>query len=216
MKEPLIQQLQQRFVATWDAQAIVTVSQGHTMDVWQRLDELYSEHNRRYHTWRHINHCLNQLDSVKHLLEWPEAVELAIWFHDAIYLCGARDNERESADLFMRYSESLFSDALRNQVVALITTTEHRQLPASSDHAFIADIDLSGIGLDWDEFYADCQRLREEQPDLCDDTFNKNQSAFLSTLLAREWIYSTEHYRNGFETQARNNIKHRLAMTAVR
>lgn len=45
----------------------------------------YSKPSRVYHTLPHIVHCFLEFDSVKHFLKNPEAVELAIWFHDIVY-----------------------------------------------------------------------------------------------------------------------------------
>src|SRR6188508_2389895 len=57
----------------------------------------YTEPHRHYHNPRHISECLAEYDSSRHLAVQPVAVELAIWFHDAIYDTHAADNEEQSA-----------------------------------------------------------------------------------------------------------------------
>src|SRR5262245_66185655 len=52
---------------------------------FEALAERYAEPHRYYHTSRHIAECLAEVDHVRHLARDPVAVELALWFHDAIY-----------------------------------------------------------------------------------------------------------------------------------
>ena len=57
----------------------------------------YSEPQRHYHNPRHVDECLQEFDLVRAPAASPVALELAIWFHDAIYDTRRSDNEARSA-----------------------------------------------------------------------------------------------------------------------
>ena len=59
----------------------------------------YSEPHRHYHTTAHIDACLAELDLAGDLASDRGEVEVALWFHDAIYRSWRHDNEQRSADL---------------------------------------------------------------------------------------------------------------------
>src|SRR5436309_12324298 len=50
-------------------------------DLAQRL----AEPHRAYHTMRHILHCFDEMARVRHLAAHPDAMAMALWYHDAIY-----------------------------------------------------------------------------------------------------------------------------------
>src|SRR5436853_5424394 len=60
--------------------------------------------DRRFHTLHHIHDCLDRLDEVASMLDDRDAVEIALWFHDAVYEPSCPDNERNSAELFLQQS----------------------------------------------------------------------------------------------------------------
>ncbi len=91
----------------------------------------------------------------------PDAVELAIWFHDAVYDVGSATNERRSAEMFIALSAGA-RFGLRHRVCSLIMATRHAWIVQGNDRSFMVDIDLSGFGAPWDEFIASGARLREE------------------------------------------------------
>ncbi len=66
---------------------------------YEGLVSRYSEPQRHYHNLAHIAECLVEFDSARELAKGPVPVELAIWFHDAIYDPNAADNEERSAEL---------------------------------------------------------------------------------------------------------------------
>ena len=68
----------------------------------ESLKSRYREPWRRYHTLQHIGELLELLKANAAGLESPRAVELAIWYHDAVYdpLAAKGDNERASDALF--------------------------------------------------------------------------------------------------------------------
>lgn len=79
--------------------------------MWQRLgetspgadllDELmrrYGEPHRRYHTMQHLDECFAQIDLVHVEAVRPAEIELALWFHNAIYDVKNLGNEQQSAN----------------------------------------------------------------------------------------------------------------------
>ena len=66
--------------------------------LYDALVARYSEPHRRYHTLQHLAECFAAFDEIAHLAEHPADVELALWFHDAIYDTRRSDNEQRSAE----------------------------------------------------------------------------------------------------------------------
>src|SRR5678809_692845 len=64
---------------------------------YEQLTDAYAEPHRCYHTQQHIAECLEEFDEARHLARDPVAIELALWFHDAVYNPRAADNEEQSA-----------------------------------------------------------------------------------------------------------------------
>lgn len=175
--------------------------------VYARLTELYGEPHRHYHTLEHIQHCLREFDRTAVLMENPDAVELALWFHDAIYHPGANDNERRSAELFERCFEGDAEPDFRRRVRDLILVTTHRELPRHWDERFIVDIDLSSLGLPWDECERDGRRIRAEYADLTDADYYPSQLRFLRSLRDRPNFFFTESFRQRYERVACENVR---------
>src|SRR5688572_9505583 len=68
-----------------------------------RLLRAWSSIGRRYHTTRHLEACLLELDEASSLARSAAEVEVALWFHDAIYRTHRSDNESRSADWAARF-----------------------------------------------------------------------------------------------------------------
>ena len=56
-----------------------------TQQLYARLLAAYSEPQRHYHGVQHILECLQHFDQIRTQLQQPSLVELALWFHDAVY-----------------------------------------------------------------------------------------------------------------------------------
>ncbi|MCZ6681812.1 MAG: N-methyl-D-aspartate receptor NMDAR2C subunit [Planctomycetota bacterium] len=181
---------------------------GDSQEQYARLEVLYSEPNRSYHNLEHIEGCLDLLDEVRVECKNPEQVELAIWFHDAVYDARRADNEAQSALM----AESVAVDAglppeTASRVADLVLATRHDGIPADSDAQLLVDIDLAGLGRTFDQFKQTGALVRREFDWLDDETFYQNQAELFRRLLDRPSIFFTEYFRSRFERQARDNLQ---------
>lgn len=200
----------QRFQQLW----LRCASDGASEDADDRFEEIaahYREPHRRYHTPEHVEHCLAQFDDARARMDDPDAVELAVWYHDVIYDVGASDNELMSARLFQRRAAGHVSEQRIRRVHDLIMATVHsRVAPATADQGYMVDIDLSSFGLPWERFLRDSVAVREEFPHLSDEEFYPKQRNFLESLLHREHFCYTAFFRARHENRARRNIRRYL------
>ncbi|MDG4552903.1 MAG: hypothetical protein P9E24_01440 [Candidatus Competibacter sp.] len=194
-----------RFAALWERRLRGGRALAETIHA--RLVDLYGEAHRRYHTLDHVRHCLSEFDRAAVLMDDPDAVEMALWFHDAIYRSGAVDNERRSAELFRQWSEGHADAAFLRRVDDLIMVTTHRDSPACRDERFIVDIDLSSFGLPWDAFERDGRRIRAECADIGDEVYYPGQLRFLLSLQSRPTFFLSEFFQRRYERIARDNIR---------
>lgn len=114
------------------------------------LVNAYSQPHRHYHSLRHLSECLAELDEVKSLAQDPVALEVALWFHDAVYDSqSSSDNEALSADLAQDALSAggVASDFIQ-QVRSLILLTKKHVPDTTPDAALMCDIDLAILGKD--------------------------------------------------------------------
>lgn len=207
--------LKARFVALW-TRCLKRGELREAETIHAHLVEFYGEPHRHYHTLNHIRHCLREFDQAMALMDDPDAVELALWFHDAIYVSGAKDNEQRSAEWFRRCAEGRLDKIFQQRIDDLIMVTTHRGLPRRRDEQFIVDIDLSSFGLPWEAFMRDGLRIRAEFADLADDAYYPDHLRFLRALWERPFFFLTECFRQRYEHTARENIRRLIADLSMR
>ena len=184
-------------------------------DVYAQLESAYSEPHRHYHTSQHIADCLDQLDIAGDLPTAPEEVELALWFHDAIYRPTSSKNELRSAEWAQRFLRSIGADEIKSQrVFDYIMATQHGMGTLSGDMAVVVDIDLSILGCDASEYDVYERAIREEYKWVPGPIYRKKRVEILESFLERPAIYETRHFRETYEASARENL--RRAIEALR
>jgi len=195
-----------RFQSLWQRNLTETAIDD-SQAIYQRLLAGYHQPQRHYHTLDHIKHCLAMFEDCKALVHEPDSLEMAIWFHDVILESGRRDNEARSADLYLELSKGVQRDETRQLVKRLIMATLHDgDSLEDADCIYMVDIDLSSFGLSWDGFLGDSQDIRAENPHLCDQDYQLNQSGFQRSLLARPRFFLSDFFFDRFEKQARDNL----------
>ena len=177
------------------------------------LKERYREPRRRYHTLQHIGELLTLLNDNSAGLESPEAVELAIWYHDAVYdpLAAKGDNERASEALFAadwRDAGGDPGDALRLLVSAMIIATIDHDMDSqhAPDVALFLDFDMSILGASQARYREYAGQVRAEYAAVPDDRYRAGRSAFLRGALGKPVLYYTDAFRGLCDAAARRNM----------
>ena len=186
-------------------------------EVYAGLDRRYREPGRFYHAWDHVADCLAGLDTAPGLCDRPEAVELALWFHDAVYDPRAGDNEARSAELLREAAGRLGLAAdLAAASAGLVLATAHLAdvIPSDRDAAAIRDIDLAILGAPPERFGAYETAVRREYGFLSESEWRAGRSRVLRAFLDRPRIYLTADFHARLERQARANLEDSLRRLA--
>jgi len=192
---------------------------GLTGDTWTAgfvLFAHYEHPDRHYHNLIHIFDCLHIFDQANSEPRWPprtidrDAIEAAIWFHDAIYKIGSSDNEFRSAQLALKSLIALGLASDRSEsIAALIQATDHKSdAVLGHDAAFLCDIDLSILGQPEGRYKAYVAAILRETG-LSTNEFAPHRHAFLKSMLAKEHLFHTEYFRQ-YDAQARVNMQNEL------
>ena len=194
----------------WESLGAQTVPQG----LLNQLISAYSEGHRRYHTLLHLRECFAHFDAGRALARQPEAVELALWFHDAVYDPRRSDNEERSADwahasLLAAGCTAETADRVRSLVLA----TRHGGEPpaADPDTDLLLDVDLAILGSAPARYDDYTREVRAEYAHVAESSFRARRADVLQTFLDRARVYRTEAFHAALEGRARENLQRELA-----
>jgi len=184
---------------------------------YRRVLRAWSSMGRRYHTLEHLNACLLELDAAQGLAQHVGEVELALWFHDAVYRTWARDNETKSAAWAERFLNGAGVPATQvTRVRKHVLATAHHELPLGGDTALVVDIDLSILGQPdavYDAFEANVRREYWWVPR---SRYVAARRRVLESFIARPTIYHWPLFRDRYDAAARRNIGRALERLATR
>ncbi len=176
-------------------------------EYYARLVAMYSEPHRHYHNLQHIADCLGEFDRAKQLATDTTALELAIWFHDAVYDPRAADNEERSAGLAGDWLRKCGAAAgLAGSVGQLILATKSHDARLHADAPLLVDVDLSILGRPPERFWEYERQIRKEYDWVAAEVFATRRAEILQKFLARPLIYHTEMFFQKLEVQARINL----------
>jgi predicted metal-dependent HD superfamily phosphohydrolase len=172
----------------------------------------YAEPQRHYHTAQHLDECFAQLDGARALAERPAEVELALWFHDAIYEPRHNDNEAKSADWAREsaLAAGVAQDAAA-RVHSLVMATRHEAVPQGRDQEVLVDVDLSILGARAERFDEYERQVREEYSWVPGFVFRRKRKGILEQFLARAHLFSTAAFSERLEAPARANLARSIA-----
>ncbi|MFI4999837.1 MAG: metal-dependent phosphohydrolase [Reyranellales bacterium] len=175
----------------------------------------YRQPHRGYHNQEHLDELMRL--ARQHTPDLGEAEQLALLFHDAVYVPGAArgDNERLSALLMRATVATLGVQGLDLAGASrIIKATTHAEAP-SAEAARVCDLDLWRLAAPWDEFERHALGIRHEYLHLHADeaAFWTARNAFYKSMLAKPALFATDYFRDNFEAAARKNLTRALAQS---
>ena len=142
-------------------------------------------------------------------------MEIALWFHDAVYEPKRSDNEVESARLAQRaLAAGGVAEATIARVCRFIMVTQHAALPSTPDEQLIVDIDLAILGAAEARFAEYEAQIRREYNWVPGWLFRRKRKAILREFLARAPLYGTACFHDRLEAQARRNLARAIGVVA--
>ncbi|GDX81615.1 hypothetical protein LBMAG42_34260 [Deltaproteobacteria bacterium] len=181
-------------------------------DLLDRLLTAWNEPGRHYHSEAHLFDGLARMDGLRASLKRPNEVEIAWWFHDAIQVPGAPDNEHRSADWATEaLTASRAPEGAIQRIAAAILATRHRGEPATPDEAALLDLDLAILGANVAEYDAYAAGVRAEYAAIPDEAWRAGRAAFLRDMLTHGSMYHTASFHDALELKARANLMRELA-----
>jgi len=179
--------------------------------VYTRLIAAWNERHRRYHTLEHLRECLEWFDVVEPLAQTPALLELAIWFHDAVYQPGDENNELRSAYLAERaLAAAGCSRDTAGDVRRMILATRLKGRPETADEKLLLDIDHSVLGADPLRFDRYDEGVRVEYAHIPGPAYIVARRQVLRGFHDRYRIYHTDYFYEQLEKQARVNLTRAL------
>ena len=178
----------------------------HSDQLFNLLFNAYTELQRFYHTVQHIVECLDLFHQIKHHLNDPIAVELTIWFHDAVYDPQASNNEEQSAELMKQYSLGIVTSNQLQKVFDWIIATKAHYASSDQDLNYLLDIDLAILGKHPQRFAEYEQQIQQEYSWVEPDLYHVKRAEVLQHFSQMKPIYQTDFFRKLFEDQAKQNL----------
>lgn len=192
---------------SWERSWRALGASGDGQTVMQQLITAYQSPHRHYHTLHHLSECLTLFAAVSSLATHSGEVEIALWFHDAVYDVRAQDNEAQSA----AWAEVALTgvgvepDAIA-RIRQLILATCHLSCPTEPDQQLLVDIDLAILAAPCSRFMEYETQIRREYDWVPDSIFRDKRQVILQAFLDRDRLYQTPILHESLELSARKNL----------
>ncbi|MEU6809035.1 hypothetical protein ABZ920_08520 [Streptomyces sp. NPDC046831] len=177
----------------------------------------WQEPQRRYHTLEHLTSVLDHVDVLEQYADDPDAVRLAAWFHDAVYLPDRSENEERSARLAERaLTEAGVPPEKTEQVARLVRlTVTHDPAGDDRDGQVLCDADLAVLASPPSVYAAYTAAVREEYHFVPNDAFRAGRATVLRQLLDLPQLFRTPYGASKWEATARYNVAAELEMLST-
>lgn len=175
--------------------------------MFAELKAQYTSASRYYHSERHIVDCLQEFQLCYEMAEHPAEVEVALWFHDAVYDTHRNDNEEQSASLATSFllQNNVERGAVQRISALILATKTHSNLD-TTDQRLIVDVDLSILGSSSERFDEYDRGIRAEYSWVPEEDYRKGRRAVLEGFLERDAIFYTSRFKDLYEQRARENL----------
>ncbi|MEM7572990.1 MAG: hypothetical protein AAF433_08815 [Bacteroidota bacterium] len=184
------------------------------LELWEEIAVEYGAKKRAYHNLDHLRQMLDGLDTwTGQAVQDAEILGFSIFYHDLIYQVPGRNNEARSAQRAVEVLEELglAEDRItrcHDQILATKTHELNRQ--DDPDQAILLDLDLAILGSKREDYQNYTKRIRREYRIIPGPLYRSGRRRVLHSLLDVPRLFHTEHYRERYESIARDNLQWEL------
>jgi predicted metal-dependent HD superfamily phosphohydrolase len=175
-------------------------------DLYVELLSRWSEPHRHYHDVRHLAATLDALDLLEVDAASSPVVQLAAWFHDAVYAGVAGVDEQQSADLAERMLGSFPASDVDEVVRLVLLTATHDPAPGDVAGSALCDADLSILGALPGRYDVYVRDVRLDYAHVDDASWALGRTAVLDSLLSLDPLYRTPMGQELWSQRARENL----------
>ncbi|MEH0157707.1 hypothetical protein V6R21_26700 [Limibacter armeniacum] len=191
-------------------------SQNHILitKLYNELIRKYNETKRHYHNLSHIQGMLYNVEKFQDMAEDYDALQFAVWYHDAIMATLRSDNEAQSAimakDALLQLG--IAPERIQKVINLICRTANHLEQKESDtvDTAIMLDADLVILGSEPDRYRQYADQIRQEYQVIPFFIFKEKRKQMLHKFLEVPFIYRLPDVREKLEEQARWNIENEL------
>jgi predicted metal-dependent HD superfamily phosphohydrolase len=187
-------------------------------DAYPPFDVLIASYvapERYYHNLEHLSEMFRVVERLCAQVEDPDALHLAVWFHDSVYDSRAKDNERRSGELAVDLLGPIGVPASTiERVVSMIWATAHTSdagPPALPDTRVLLDADLAILGAPEERYARYASDIRKEYAWVPEPDYRTGRTAVLERFLAQPRIYHTQIMFEEGDARARANLRAEIA-----
>lgn len=175
--------------------------------IFKLIENSYAD--RPYHNLDHIMYCQRKYSEFM-ISEgsMPDAlIDVAIWFHDIVYIPGMAYNEEKSCDLFDKLLGHNLIRSAREDIRRMILATKHNFPPRDEMEALIMDLDMAILGDEPEIFRKYENDVKQEYLKLySEEEYDAGRKEFIQNLVAQKFIYHTDYFHERYEIPARLNL----------
>ncbi|KFC21815.1 HD domain-containing protein [Epilithonimonas lactis] len=183
------------------------------LDYWQEIEKSYSQKNRKYHNFAHLENMIFELENVKDEISDFDALLFSVFYHDIVYKATSKDNEEKSAEIAKKCLEKInISNERIIKIYNQILATKSHKKSDDSDTNFLLDADLAILGKDWNAYENYVRQIREEYSIYPDFLYKPGRKKVLTHFLEFEEIFKTDNFKEKYEKIARENIKREISI----
>jgi predicted metal-dependent HD superfamily phosphohydrolase len=167
-----------------------------------------------YHTPVHILAILQfYQEQVRPKKKGPTLIkgeELALWFHDAIYIPSSKKkaNEEQSAQFACALMAPYLSvNELHKLSIAIGVTASHSDPAIASSWDLLLDLDLHNFSLPREDYLRQSECIRREFGHISDMAFYEGRKKLLGRLIKPDGFFRSPFFKENFEEAALKNLK---------
>lgn len=215
LSEEELRALERRFVNLWNIIGAEKSEENRiAKDQFAELANFYSLKERVRNNLNHLNESLKELDSIRHIVEDKNTIELALFYYNIASFPGTEDINASANWILSISNVFKIPEDISKKAHMLIFNSKPYLTSNSTNNLYVYDIDHAPWGKDFEVFKEDEINLWKESGKSKEDYLprRKEQLADLIDVHNRPFneerlIFKTPEFREKYDARAKLNFQ---------